>query len=151
MKQESKARRMVHVLLRPGFGAALLAAQFLSRRQSLFSKSGYLVALGALLIATSVWLWLAASVHCSRASRPGEVATSGPYAIIRHPIYSSVLLLGAGLGLLFFSWLHLLVVVASIPLWWLEGKSEEEDMTRAFGSTYADYQRRTAMLIPGIL
>lgn len=151
MKQERAAVRVLHILLRPGFGLAIFATQFFSDRDTLFSQSPILLGLGALLLVAAVALWATASVHCSRATNAGKLATSGPYAVIRHPIYASVLLLGLGLGCLFFSWLHLLVVVASVPLWWLESASEEREMTEQFGEEYDAYRQRTSMFIPGIL
>ena len=143
--------QVLHVLLRPAFGVALATAQALSLRQSLFSESPWLIGSGALLTVASLAQWAAASVRCSRARRTERPATGGPYGIIRHPIYASVLLLGVGLGLIFFSWLHLLVVVVFTPLWWLECKREEEETTFRYGQAYTEYKKGTAMLTPGIL
>ena len=142
---------MLHVLLRPGFGAALLAAQFLSGRESLFTQSVPVLVAGGASILGSVALWIAASVHCTRATEADELATTGPYAVIRHPIYTSVLLLGLGLGLVFFSWMHLAVVAVSVPLWYLESRSEERAMLETHGKAYKTYRQGKAMLIPGIL
>ena len=79
------------------------------------------------------------------------MAMSGPYRVIRHPIYASVLLLTAGMGLVFFTWLHFLVLAVFAPLWWLECMREEEAMMERFGDAYVEYRERTAMLIPRLL
>jgi len=151
MKWKRTAQRALHVLLRPGFGLALLASQFLSGRESFFTQSLPLLVVGGACLVGAVALWVAASKHCTRAMEAGEIATTGPYAVIRHPIYASVLLLGLGLGLVFFSWLHLAVVGASIPLWWLESKSEERSMMDEHGKAYEAYRQGKARLIPGLL
>ena len=151
MDEESKAMRALHILLRPGFGAAIMAAQFLSTREGIFASSVPLLIVGGLLVAAAVGLWAASAVHLAQGTKAGRLVQSGPYRIVRHPIYASVLLLGLGLGLIFFSWIQILIVVASTPFWWLECKREEEEMSSEFGEAYAEYQERTSMLIPGLL
>ena len=149
--EERTAMRVLDIVLRPGLGLALAGAQFLGQRETLLSASPYMKGIGALTVAASVGLWVAASVHCSKAMRENGLATTGPYGVIRHPIYASVLLLTVGLGLLFFTWLHFLVLAVFAPLWWLACRSEEREMTAQFGEAYTSYQERTAMLIPGLL
>lgn len=151
MRREGKAMRTLHVLLRPALAVGLAAAQFLGSRQTLFTANRYLLGAGVVLLGAGAWLWIAASEHCSRAKDAGEIATSGPYGVIRHPIYASVFLLSIGMGCVFFTWLHFLVLAVFAPLWWLECRSEEEEMMHRFGEVYAAYQERTAMLIPGLL
>ena len=151
MRKDSWWMRVLDTVLRPGFGLGLLAAQFLGDRESLFSPSWYLVGLGVVIVLAAVGLWVAASIHCFRATEAGALATTGPYAVIRHPIYASVLLLGVGIGFLFFTWLHFLVLAIFFPLWWLECKREEAEMAEEFGDAYAAYKEQTEMLIPGIL
>ncbi|MBS3784385.1 MAG: hypothetical protein KGY78_08070 [Anaerolineae bacterium] len=55
------------------------------------------------------------------------------------PSAASVILLSIGLGCVFFTWLHFLVLAAFAPLWWLECRSEEEEMMDRFGEAYAAY------------
>jgi len=116
--------RALQILLRPGFGGAILAAQFLSSREGFFASSVPLLVLGGLLVAAAIGLWAASTIHLSRGTKLGRLVQTGAYRVVRHPIYASVLLLGLGLGLIFFSWLHILVVVGSTPLWLLECKQE---------------------------
>lgn len=155
MSKESSAMKVLHVALRPGLGLFLAGAQFLSstveNRTSAFTSSPYILSLGVVLIIASVALWVAASVHLQRAIEADKLATSGPFAYIRHPIYVSVYLLSAGLGFIFFTWLHFLVLVIFAPLWWIECKSEERAMQDKYGEKYISYQEHTSMFIPGIL
>jgi len=151
MRRDNAIERVLHVLLRPGFGLALLAAQFLSTRGSWFTQRVPLLALGGICLLGAIALLAAASVHYAKAAEAHRIATSGPYGVIRHPIYASVLLLGLGLGLIFFSWVHLAVLAAFVPLWWLESRREERMMRDEFGHAYEAYCQGKAMLIPGIL
>ncbi len=151
MGQGSTAEHILHVLLRPGFGLALLAAQFVSGREGFFAQSVLVLAAGGACLCGAIALWISASIVCTKATDAGRMATTGPYAVIRHPIYASALLLALGLGLVFFSWVHLAVLGAFVPLWWLESKSEERSMREKFGRLYQEYRKGKAMLIPGIL
>lgn len=147
--------KVLHIGLRPAMAISLSAAQFLSyvigNRTSVFTGNLYLVLFGAGFIVAGVLLWVVASVHCQRAASVDKLATSGPFKYIRHPIYVSIYLLLAGLGFIFFTWLHFLVLVIFAPLWWLQCKSEEEKMREEYGEEYITYQERTTMFIPGVL
>jgi protein-S-isoprenylcysteine O-methyltransferase Ste14 len=73
--------------------------------------------------------------------------TSGPYRWIRHPIYSSFLLMFLAVELMTTSWLILLL----IPLVWFviwQSRKEETLLVQAFGDTYLDYMKHTGMLMP---
>lgn len=77
-----------------------------------------------------------------------ELVRSGPYSIVRHPIYSGILLallgtaiargyIGAFIGM----------AVAAVALR-LKSLTEEAFMTEQFGSQYATYKRSVKALIP---
>lgn len=76
------------------------------------------------------------------------LVSSGPFRLVRHPIYSAVaaLWLGAALGTL--NWLLLVLwpmIVAAVT----KGARAEEEMLRAkFGNTYDAYAGRKGRLIP---
>jgi protein-S-isoprenylcysteine O-methyltransferase Ste14 len=139
------------VLLRLAFAVALAASQFTSRRGAFFTPQLYLLLPGVLLTAAGAALWYAASIHLRRAREANEIAASGPYRLIRHPIYASIYVLSAGLGLAFFAGWWFAVLAAFVPLWWLECRGEERDLLARFGPAYRAYRERTAMWIPWIL
>ena len=114
--------KILHVLLRPGFGVFLFLSQFTSNRNTFFTDNLYMILLGVVITIAGVSLLLAASIHLERAKETGVMATSGPFHYIRHPIYASVYLICIGFGFLFFAWLWFLVIMAFMPLWWLESK-----------------------------
>ena len=70
-----------------------------------------------------------------------EVIESGPYAIVRHPMYASALLYLLGTPLALGSYWGLLPFVAVIPLLVWRLTDEERMLTRELGG-YAQYQQR---------
>jgi len=76
-----------------------------------------------------------------------ELITSGPYAHVRHPIYTGILLTMIGsLMTAGLSWLLILVIYVVFFIY--SGKQEEKLMAETFPDTYPAYKARTKMLIP---
>lgn len=143
--------KILSALLRPGFALFLFFSQFTSLRASFFSDSPYLIILGIIVFLAGVALIFPASTHLRRSKNQGKIASTGPYRLIRHPIYVSVYLICMGMGLLFFVWAWFLVMLVFAPLWWLESREEEKQMQAKFGEQYTEYQNRTKMFIPGMI
>ena len=82
----------------------------------------------------------------SRKEQP-ELVTSGPYAYIRHPIYSGLILamLGSAIGVNIF-WALMLVPVGAYFIY--SARREETLMLQVFPEQYAAYMARTGMLVP---
>jgi protein-S-isoprenylcysteine O-methyltransferase Ste14 len=77
-----------------------------------------------------------------------ELITSGPYAVVRHPIYSGILTGFLGMAIAV-SQVRGFVAFALVFLaLWLKLRMEEEWMRSQFGETYATYARQTAALVP---
>lgn len=79
-----------------------------------------------------------------------ELITSGPYAVVRHPIYTGILagLLGTAIAL---GQVRGFIAVGLFFLgYWGKLRIEEQWMRSEFGETYAAYTRRTAALVPYI-
>ncbi|OFY66673.1 MAG: hypothetical protein A2Y71_09020 [Bacteroidetes bacterium RBG_13_42_15] len=87
-------------------------------------------------------------MNLQKAVKAKKIAIHGPFKYIRHPIYDSMYILSTGLGLIFFSWLWFIVMVAFAPLWYLECKEEEKEMIKLHGQKYVDYQKTTGMFLP---
>jgi protein-S-isoprenylcysteine O-methyltransferase Ste14 len=85
----------------------------------------------------------------SRKEQP-ELITSGPYARIRHPIYTGLILamLGSAIGVNIF-WALLLVPVGAYFLY--SARREEAVMLQLFPEQYAAYMTRIGMLLPRLL
>ncbi len=79
-----------------------------------------------------------------------ELITTGPYKLLRHPIYSGTLLMLAGTFLYYGNLIILIILMmfAAMVAWRMS--KEEEAMTELFGEKYADYMKRTKRLVPWI-
>lgn len=114
---------------------------------------GVLVALagGALVLAARAVLGPAWSL-VPRADPATEPVTTGPYRVVRHPIYLGYVSVTAGQALAFASWPALVVVLLGIvPTFAGRARAEEALLSRTLGERYDAYKRRTRMIIPYLL
>jgi protein-S-isoprenylcysteine O-methyltransferase Ste14 len=77
----------------------------------------------------------------------GKLVTSGPYRFIRHPMYSSLLLVCLMWIIACFSWTRLTAWVALAGDILIKMRYEERLLSHAFPD-YESYQKRTKKLIP---
>ena len=76
-----------------------------------------------------------------------ELVTSGPYRLVRHPIYSGILAAGIGTALAL-SWLWLTVAALGGVYFIYSATVEERYLAEQFPDTYPLYKRSTRMLVP---
>jgi protein-S-isoprenylcysteine O-methyltransferase Ste14 len=78
-----------------------------------------------------------------------DLVTHGPYAYVRHPIYTGMTLMAVGTTLVLpFMLLWCAIMVAYVLI---SARREERDMDRLFPDTYPAYRQRSKMLIPFVL
>jgi len=78
-----------------------------------------------------------------------DLITSGPYSVIRHPIYSGLIL--AMVGTAVAQSLYVLIAAIALAAYFVFSATREERyMTERFPEAYPDYKRSTKMLIPFI-
>jgi protein-S-isoprenylcysteine O-methyltransferase Ste14 len=80
-----------------------------------------------------------------------ELVVKGPYRIVRHPIYTGLILAVAGTGLALDRGIGLFMLVLVFASYWLKIRVEEKLMMETFPKEYPEYRRRVKALIPGIL
>lgn len=80
-----------------------------------------------------------------------QLIESGPYAFVRHPIYSGLLLANIGAALFIGRWRCLGALVIFLAEMSRKAAKEERYMLTEFGERYADYRKRTGFLLPLIL
>jgi protein-S-isoprenylcysteine O-methyltransferase Ste14 len=80
-----------------------------------------------------------------------KVIDSGPYRWVRHPSYTGILLLMAGLSLVYGDWPALAILLV-LPAGVLIHRIfvEEAVLTEVIGRAYTDYAARTKRLVPGL-
>jgi protein-S-isoprenylcysteine O-methyltransferase Ste14 len=76
-----------------------------------------------------------------------ELVTSGPYRLVRHPIYSGILVAGIGTALAL-SWLWLTAVALAGIYFVYSATVEEGYLGEQFPDSYPPYKRSTKMLVP---
>ncbi len=79
-----------------------------------------------------------------------ELVTSGPYRLVRHPIYSGILVAGVGSAVAL-SWYWLIAVVLAGIYFLYSATVEERYLTEQFPDSYPAYKRSTKMLVPFVL
>ena len=78
-----------------------------------------------------------------------DLVERGPFRFVRHPSYTGVLLAFIGFGLSLCNWAALLVILVPIGAAFIRRMNVEEDaLSRALGSRYAEYVKRTKRLVP---
>jgi protein-S-isoprenylcysteine O-methyltransferase Ste14 len=114
-------------------------------------RAGPGIGLFALGLAFAIW----ARVHIGRnwgtpmtQKNEPELVTSGPYHLVRHPIYSGILVAGVGTALVL-SWVWPAVILAAIYFPY-SARVEEGYLTGQFPDDYPAYKRSTKMLVPFI-
>jgi protein-S-isoprenylcysteine O-methyltransferase Ste14 len=80
-----------------------------------------------------------------------ELIISGPYYAIRHPLYTSILIIFFSYCVISASILSIVYLLCvMIPIYLNRIKVEEEEMLRVFKDKYALYQKKTKRLVPFI-
>ena len=100
----------------------------------------------------AIWGVLALGTSLTVLPYPKEGSTfveSGPYRLVRNPIYSGLILGSFGLALVLHSWLNLVYALALLVLFDLKTHREERWLRERYPG-YADYQRRVRKLLPWV-
>jgi len=137
---------------------AWLAAMGLDRRTQSSDMPVALQALGLVLfvLSTLFILWVfrensfAAPVVKLQAERAQRVVSTGPYAHVRHPMYSGMILFFAGVPLLLGSWWGLVMAPVIVVLFAVRIGIEERTLREGLPG-YSDYMTRVRYrLLPGV-
>jgi len=111
-------------------------------------------AIGLALFALGLGLAVWARVHLGRnwgtpmaQKDEPELVTSGPYRLMRHPIYSGILVAAIGTAVAL-SWLWLTAVALAGIYFVYSATVEERYLTEQFPDDYPPYKRSTKMLVP---
>jgi protein-S-isoprenylcysteine O-methyltransferase Ste14 len=80
-----------------------------------------------------------------------ELVRGGPYALVRHPIYTGVLLALVGSALAVDKWRGLVGLLLITAGFWRKMVIEERFMLAEFGEAYAHYRANVPALIPFVV
>jgi len=153
---ETPRSRQMHQLLM--YGALTLAfVRFPGLTLRWLPKNSWIIAAGFFVHVSSAVLSVVARRHLGRnwsaeitSKIDHQLIKSGPYRLIRHPIYLGMLGMFAGTAFVSGE-LHALVGVAMISVAYLRKiRLEERALAETFGAAHEAYRAKTWALIPGL-
>jgi protein-S-isoprenylcysteine O-methyltransferase Ste14 len=133
------------------FQSGWRALSFVPKSQVAGASGLLLVLLG---VALSIWARLVLGGNWSAAVTVKQGHTlicRGPYTLVRHPIYTGLLLAVLGVAVIVGEVRGLLGVGVLAVAFWLKLRKEERFMLEEFGVDYRRYQERVKALIPYVL
>jgi protein-S-isoprenylcysteine O-methyltransferase Ste14 len=159
-----RARWWTHVAIRAGMVAlVVIALSSATLRHDLRVAQAYqahhplLAVIGIILVLLGIGIAVWARIELGRnwgtpmSQRVDpELITGGPYAHVRHPIYSGIILgmIGSAIGHSI-AWTLPLILFGAYFIY--SARREEELMCRLFPESYPAYMQRTHMLVPYVL
>ena len=151
---ESKESRKLHEnLLVASFVLLFIPIPGLTGR--FLPESNIVVVAGLVLQALSLLLAVWARRHLGRnwsgavtVTVDHQLVRSGPYALVRHPIYTAMLGMFAGTALRSGEWHGLIALVLLAAGYLRKIRIEEESLRTVFGEDYESYARKTWGLLP---
>lgn len=125
------------------------------------SSRSITIAAGVLAIVAAIGsVWLVASALktlgkewsiTARLVEGHKLATSGPYAYVRHPIYSGMLGMLVATGLAVSHWMALLAALVVFFIGTIiRVRSEDRLLREAFGEQFENYAQRVPAIVPGL-
>ena len=156
-RREPMGSGLLHVLPLL-FAVGLLWAQsvpvaFLNGR--LFAWAPWAFWVAAIITASGLLFTVWARVHLGRnwsgtvtIKQDHELIATGPYAFVRHPIYTGLLLAFIGSAMARGEWRGVLAVLVAWAALWRKLRLEELWMVERFGQQYEAYRRRVPALVP---
>ncbi|HWW51118.1 MAG TPA: isoprenylcysteine carboxylmethyltransferase family protein [Verrucomicrobiae bacterium] len=104
------------------------------------------ILLGGIVVAPGLLIRLAASGHLRKYE---ELATTGPYAATRNPLYLGSALLAGGFVIAGHSWWAGVLVAAYFAIFYYAVmRNEESDLNQRFGQAFKTYAARVPLFFP---
>jgi len=148
------------LVLIPCIAGSIVAAEVLGRRGRLLWPGGldWPFVVGIVLIAAGIGLraWSIASLgrffqYRIRVQPGHQVVTRGPYRYVRHPSYTGIALVLAGIALACDDvWALPVVVVLGGAGLYVRIRAEERQLTKALGTEYEQFAAGRKRLVPGV-
>jgi protein-S-isoprenylcysteine O-methyltransferase Ste14 len=104
---------------------------------------------GILLLAVAIFRLGSNLTPVPYPKNEGTLIETGPYRLVRHPMYCGGILIAFGWSLLIHGWLTLSYVFIMLVFFDVKSRREEQWLKAKF-SGYGEYQKRVRKLIPFI-
>jgi len=135
-----------------GFGPIDLGLDPLSMEALIEAAAVAILMFGA----TAIFAWATATMGrnwslIARTRSDHSLVIAGPFAWVRHPIYSAMGMIGLALAIGFG---HLPLLLVGVPVFalgtWLRIREEERLLRQMFGADYDAWETRVKRFIPGL-
>ncbi len=105
------------------------------------------------LVSLALWAWTQATLGTEwspqlQLREEHHLVTSGPYARVRHPLYTAMFGIGIAFALVTANWIFVVLAVAAIAGVIARVPREEQMMLEKFGEEYQAYMGRTGRFFP---
>ena len=146
--RELRARAMVTVVV-------VVLIRLGAFRGHTANTNGWLAGLGLVLFAIGLGFAVWARVNIAQnwgspmTQKDDPQLVTGPYQLVRHPIYSGILTAGIGSAVAL-GWVWLFAVLLAGIYFVYSATVEERYLTERFPDSYPAYRRTTKMLVPFI-
>jgi protein-S-isoprenylcysteine O-methyltransferase Ste14 len=158
LSAESSRSRQVHVLLMYGALACSLAFRFPPLTWRWLPAWAGFVPLGLAIQIASAGLAIWARRHLGRnwsaavaTKEDHQLVRSGPYSLVRHPIYTGMLGMFLGSALVSGALHGLIGLIVMSAAYRRKIRLEERRLMEVFGPAYRDYQKMSGAVIPNLL
>lgn len=141
------------------FGMAILPGFYVASgipEAADYPANAWAIALGTIIFAAALWVFRRSHKELGRnwsitleIREQHRLVETGPYARVRHPMYTSFLLMAVGQAFLLANWVAGLAgLIGFAVLFFLRVGKEERMMLEIFGAEYRAYMERTKRIIP---
>jgi len=108
------------------------------------------VVFGAIVFLFGVFVYFKWEIFWHKTYK-GQLITDGIFQYIRHPHYTSLLIVGFGLALFFYSLAALLIAITAVPIMIWSIIDEEKLLIKQYGEEYKEYMEKVPWrIIPKI-
>jgi protein-S-isoprenylcysteine O-methyltransferase Ste14 len=110
---------------------------------------GFVIGLAGL----GLWTWTQAALGAMWSAQlqlreQHHLVTTGPYARIRHPLYTAMCIWSTGVALVTANWIFVALAVMVVAGSCIRAPREEQMMIEQFGDEYREYIKRTGKFLP---
>ena len=99
------------------------------------------IILGAVIFLIGTYVYFKWEIFWHKTYK-GQLVTNGIFQHIRHPHYTSLLIVGFGLSFFFYSMAALLIAVIAIPIMIWSIIDEEKLLIKQYGKDYEEYMKK---------
>jgi protein-S-isoprenylcysteine O-methyltransferase Ste14 len=99
------------------------------------------ILLGVLIFLLGTYVYFKWEMFWHRTYK-GQLVTDGIFRYMRHPHYTSVLIVGFGLAFFFYSLFALAIALCAVPIMIWSILDEEKVLIRQYGEPYKEYMKK---------